>query len=148
MGRSPYFTSFCGAIPFKVTFDTGAESTLIQHSTAVQAGLLIRPTSHCARQADGSNLKTVGETTMTLTHDNLLFTTTALVVPTLDCEMLAGVPFFLDNGIVLNLPRGTFEIRAPTIPLANHEEHPCSPTVPVPCTQSTTKNDCSPRSVC
>ena len=89
MGKSPYFTAFCGMIPVKVTYDTGAESSLIRHSTAVKAGLKILPTSHAARQADGSPLSTVGETTVTLTRDNLSFSTTAIVVPTLDCDILA-----------------------------------------------------------
>ena len=72
---------------------------------------------------------TVGETMINLTRDNLHFQTSAIVVPSLDCDILAGVPFIMENNIILDLPRGTFEINGFKIPLSNPSVSPSSASV-------------------
>jgi hypothetical protein len=87
-----------------VTLDSGAESSLIGLDTAHRLDLKILPTKQKALQADGSNLDSRGEVTFTLTWNTLQFTLNAMVVASLDCEVLAGMPFLHDIEITINVP--------------------------------------------
>ena len=80
--------------PIQVTCDSGATSSMIKYSLAVQLGMKIAPTRHSANQADGkTKLTPRGEVHVTLTRHDMKFTLQALVVEELDCDVLAGVPF-------------------------------------------------------
>lgn len=105
--HSPTFNAFLNNIIVNVTVDSGAESSLIRRSTALQAALTIHSTHHAANQITGS-LKVLGEVFFSITRDSLSFSTTALVVPDLDCDILAGVPFLIDNAFVIDIPRSRF----------------------------------------
>jgi hypothetical protein len=71
----------------------------------------ISPTRHAANQADGkTKMTTKGEAHVTLTRNDMKFQLQALVVEELDCDILAGVPFMKQNGIVLDLPNDSIVI--------------------------------------
>ena len=66
----------------------------------------IRPTAHSANQADGkTKLDTCGEVHVVLTRGDISLSLQAVVVRELNCDILGGVPFMRENGIVLDLPK-------------------------------------------
>ncbi len=68
----------------------------------------INPTSHTASQADGTTkLQACGEIHITLSRGDKQFKLQAVVVKHLDSDILAGMPFLKENGIVLDIPRDT-----------------------------------------
>jgi hypothetical protein len=89
-----------------ITLDSGAESSLILHSTLHRLGLKPKPTTQRACQADGkSGMNVVGEVDFILTRNRIPFLVNAMVVKDLGTEFLAGEPFFEDNKIILDTPR-------------------------------------------
>ena len=97
--QSPY-NVFYQHYPVKVVIDSGAETNMIRESAARQIGIPISSSSQLALQADGhSSLEVVGETRITLTRDKHSFLLEALVVSNLDSDILAGVPFMIQNDI-------------------------------------------------
>ena len=85
----------------KVTLDTGAAASLFTKSICRSAGIPILP------EADGqSYLPIIGEINIYLNCEEIpLLHLTALVVPKLDCEILAGMLFIMSNQIVINTPK-------------------------------------------
>ena len=91
-----------------ITLDTGAESNLIHKREARHLNLKVQPTSHRATQADGvTPMDVAGEVHFTVsricsitkkTH-SLQFN--GVVVNTLNCSILGGVPFLENNDIHL-----------------------------------------------
>lgn len=76
-------------------------------------------TSQLVHQADGqTQLEVCGEVQVTLTRDNLLFKLHAVVVTKLDCDILAGMPFLKDHGIVLDIPKNVIHV-------GEHHTIPC-----------------------
>ena len=91
--------------PILIICDSGATSSLIRHSLAVELDMNISPTGHSASQADGKTRMTSrGEVHVILTRNDLKFNLQVLVIEELDCDVLAGVPFMCTHGIVLDLP--------------------------------------------
>ena len=98
--QSPYINAFYQHYPVKVVIDSGAETNMICESVARQIGIPISSSSQLALQADGhSSLEVVGEIRITLTRDKHSFLLEALVVSNLDSDILAGVPFMIQNDI-------------------------------------------------
>ena len=96
--QSPYINVFYQHYP--IVIDSGAETNMICESVARQIGIPISLSSQLALQADGhSSLEVVGETHITLTRDKHSFLLEALVVSNLDSDILAGVPFMVQNDI-------------------------------------------------
>ena len=86
--------------PVKVVIDSGAETNMIRESVARQIGIPISSSSLLALQVYGhSSFEVVGETRITLTRDKHSFLLEALVVSNLDSDILAGVPFMVQNDI-------------------------------------------------
>jgi len=85
-----------------VTLDTGAETNMIRESSVRKIGATIIKSNQLAFQADGkSPLHIKGETNLTLSYNNKQFTLNALVVESLDVEILAGMPFLNSNDITI-----------------------------------------------
>ena len=100
--QSPYLRAFCGYHPVDVVIDSGAETNLIRESVALRFGANINRSTRMAYQADGrSPLDVVGETCLTLTRDSHSFTLEALVIGSIDVDILAGVPFMAVNDIAI-----------------------------------------------
>ena len=98
--QSPYINVLYQQYPVKVVIDSGAETNMIRESVARQIGIPISSSSQLALQADGhSSLEVVGETRITLIRDKHSFLLEALVVSNLDSDILAGVPFMVQNDI-------------------------------------------------
>ena len=76
-------------------------------------------TVHSGRSADKSNLPVLGELHFTLNFGNLDLPITALVVERLDCDILAGIPFYKTNDIYVHLKAETISIGNSTIPYGN-----------------------------
>jgi hypothetical protein len=85
------------------------------------------PTSHSASQADGkTKMSACGEIHVTLTRGDQAFNLQAVVVKELDVDILAGVPFMRDNGIVLDLPNDSIIIGKKCIPYIANKKHSLS----------------------
>ena len=86
--------------PLRVIIDSGAETNMIRESVAIAIGAKVTASSQIAFQADGhSPLAVKGETKITLTRDGHQFTLEALVVESIDVDVLAGVPFMESNDV-------------------------------------------------
>ena len=98
--QSPHFNVFYCQHPLKLTFDTGAETSMIKASVARSIDASIVKSSQQALQADGvTPLPVVGETHLTLSRAHLTLTLDALLVEDLDVDILAGTPFMIANDI-------------------------------------------------
>ena len=76
----------------------------------------INPTSHTASQADGTTkLQACGEVHVVLSRGDKKFKLQAVVVKHLDSDILAGMPFLKENGIVLDIPKDTIMIGKETV---------------------------------
>ena len=81
---------------------------------------------HTASQTDGkTHISTCGEVTMTVTKGDCVLTVQAVVVDSLDCDILGGVPFLKSNNIILDLPQESivingksFRYKSPNAPRA------------------------------
>ena len=100
---SPYFYAFYEHHPTHVVLDTGATSSLISKSFVKSAGIHMKSTKHSARSVDKSSLHIHGEVHITLNFSSISLPLTALVVDSLDCDVLAGVPFCKENDIQVHL---------------------------------------------
>ena len=75
---------------------------MIKDSVARSIGAAIKPSTQSALQADGrSPLKILGETKLQLQRDHRSYELDALVVESIDVDILAGVPFMMHNDITL-----------------------------------------------
>ena len=102
---SPYFHAFYQHHPAHIVIDTGATSSLISRSFVKRSGIIIQPTRHSARSVDKSTLKIHGEVKIQLNFGSIPLPVTALVVDTIDCDLLAGVPFCKENDIQVHLKK-------------------------------------------
>ena len=103
---SPTIDMFYKSNRLTVTLDTGAETNMIRESVVRKIGAHIIKSNQLAFQADGkSPLHIKGETKLTLSFNNKQFTLNALVVESLDVEILAGMPFLNINDITIRPAR-------------------------------------------
>jgi hypothetical protein len=100
---SPYFYAFYQHHPCHIVIDTGATSSLISKTFLMSAGIPIKPTRHSARTVDKSPIGVRGEVHITLSFANSELPITALVMDSLDCDILAGVPFCKENDVEVHL---------------------------------------------
>jgi len=129
--QSPYLLAFHRHHKVKLIVDSGAETNMIKESVALGIGARIVKSSQKSFQADGETLlDIVGETRLTLSRGSHSFFLDALVVRSLDVDILAGVPFMEYNDI------GTFPARR-IIVLADGTEvsYGSSPSVATPTTR-------------
>ncbi len=98
--QSPFINMFYKHHNLKITVDSGAETNMIRESCAVCIGAKVTKSSQVANQADGfSPLQIIGETRITVTRDHHELVLEALVVKSLDVDILAGVPFMYTNDV-------------------------------------------------
>jgi len=105
---SPYFFAFYKHKPCKIVIDTGATSSIVSQAFVQRAGITLRLTSHAARQIDKTPLKVLGEVKFNISFRDFILPIEALVTDSLDCDILAGVPFCRNNDI--NAYMGSDEI--------------------------------------
>jgi hypothetical protein len=102
INQSPSLPMYFRHHPVNLTLDSGAETNMVKESIARSIGAIIKPSTQSALQADGrSPLKIFWETKLHLQRDNRTFALDALVVENIDVDILAGVPFMVDNDITL-----------------------------------------------
>lgn len=102
VSQSPYFDTFYGHQPVRVTLDSGATGNMIRASAARSLGVEIEESSQSASQADGrSPLNVVGEVRIKLTNGDNVFFFEGLVTDTLDVDVLGGTPFMIRNDIAI-----------------------------------------------
>ncbi len=100
--QSPYIDVFHRHHTLRVTIDSGATGNMIRHSTAKRLGSRITTSTQSVSQADGSSqLQMVGETRLSFTRADKVFTFEGLVVENLDVDVLAGTPFMEANDIAV-----------------------------------------------
>ena len=91
----------------------GLHSSLICHDFATMLQMPISPTSPSVSQVDDKiHIMACGEIHVKLTRSPLSCCLQALVVPDLNCDILAGVPFMRDNDIQLVIPRNCIIIQS------------------------------------
>ena len=96
----------------KVTLDTGATAYFITESICRSAGIGILPATQRSIEAGGhSYLPIIGEINIYLHRGEIppLYLT-ALVVPKLGCEVLAGMSFIMSKQIIINTPKSVITI--------------------------------------
>ena len=119
MFPSPSFYAYYGQKRCLLTCDSGCNSSAVRLSTAQKLGFPIKNTTHSAQQADGnSQLKTVGETHVTLSVGKCKLQFEAVVVTNLGSEILAGMGFLRVNNIKLDIPNDRIIIGQSSIPYA------------------------------
>ena len=75
---------------------------MIRHTVVQRLGCRVTPSSQSVHQADGSSpLQMVGETRLSFTREDRIFTFEGLVVENLDVDVLAGTPFMETNDIAV-----------------------------------------------
>ena len=99
---SPYFYAFYKSHPVHLVVDTGATSSVVSATFLKRAGITIKPTNHSARAVDKAPLSISGEIRITLQFSDLDLPITALVVDSLDCDILAGMPFCVENDVTVH----------------------------------------------
>lgn len=98
--QSPYFDTFHGHIPVRLTIDSGATGNMMKASCATRLGVKITSSTQSAHQADGSSLlKVIGETRTSFCRDGHELYFEGLVVDNLDTDVLAGIPFMERNDV-------------------------------------------------
>ena len=102
-GTSPFFFAFYKHHTCKIVIDSGSTSSLVSKSFKKAVGFLERLTLHAARQLDKSKLNVRGEVKFTLNFEDTELPIDGLVNDELDCDILAGVPFFKATNIELHL---------------------------------------------
>ena len=100
--QSPYLDTHYNSQCVRVILDSGSTSSFIKSSFANKLGLDTKPARQSAKQADGvSKLNVKGEAHCLLTRGDKTFQLDALIVDTLDSDVLAGMPFMIKNDIAL-----------------------------------------------
>ena len=120
--QSPFFYAFYKHHTVKVVIDTGATSSLISSSFVKRVGLLQQPTAHAARQVDKSSLKLSGEVKFCLAFGEIELPIDGLVTDSLDCDILAGVPFCKANNIDIHLRAEKISLNGRSIPYGSQPE--------------------------
>ena len=96
---SPFFFAFYQHHTLKVLVDTGATSTVVSYSFVRRVGLKLLPSKHTARQLDQSTIPVIGEVKFTISFGKLELVVEGIVNNSIDCDILAGIPFCKDNDV-------------------------------------------------
>lgn len=121
---SPSFYAFYGHHPCRCIIDTGATSSLISSSFLKLAGIDVKPTRHAARQVDRSTIPIQGEIHISLSYGGMSLPIDALVVDTLDSDILIGVPFCKENDVTVHLKHDYISIQDMKIPYGTKSTRP------------------------
>jgi len=90
---------------------------MIKESVVKQLGIRIYPNSQIATQADGNlKLEIVGEVHFNVERDNFLLKFEGLVARSLDADVLAGIPFCIQNNISLHPATSSVQIQETPYP--------------------------------
>ena len=105
--ESPFLDSFYKHHHVRLTIDSGATGTFINHSKAKEIGVPIRNPRQSAHQADGkSKLKIVGETYFEVVSHGHTLKVDALIAEDLDEDVLASSAFMSRNDVWTRPARG------------------------------------------
>ncbi len=96
---SPFFYAFHHHNICHVVVDSGATSSMVSRAFLILAGIMFSPTGHSARAVNKSPVTLRGEVSFTLHFNGKDMAITALVMDTLDCDVLAGTPFCKDHKV-------------------------------------------------
>ena len=108
---SPVLDVFVGSCSGELTLDTGAEINLIKVDACKDLKIPVSPASQKACQADGiSPLDVVGEVHFKSTRGHHEFQFDGLAVRTLNCDILAGMPFQELNDVYVRPSEGIIYI--------------------------------------
>ena len=92
----------------EITLDSGAEINLISEEECSKLRLEIRPTSQKASMADGASpLQIVGEVNFFAVREHHALKFCGLVVKSLNCPILAGMPFLHSNDVFIRPKQGS-----------------------------------------
>ena len=119
---SPFFFAFYEHHTVKVLVDSGATSSLISRTFAVRVGLNIQPTQHGAKQLDKSFLSVQGEVKFVIVFGDIELKVDGLINDSLDYDILAGVPFCMENGVDVLMSRELISIQGKLIPYGSKPE--------------------------
>ena len=109
--NSPSINAFYKHHPVSIICDSGATASLVSLAFATRCNIPIKKTMHGTSQADGkSKMSPCGETHITLSRGHCCFELEAIIVRELDCDILAGMPFLIDNNMVIDFPKETIVI--------------------------------------
>ncbi|ESO90481.1 hypothetical protein LOTGIDRAFT_164058 [Lottia gigantea] len=98
--QSPYLDTFYQHHHVRVTIDSGSETNMISHSLVLRLVIPVTKSTQHATQADGqTKLKIVGETRFELFRDTHILHLTALVVESMDVDLLGGTTFMSVNDV-------------------------------------------------
>ena len=124
---SPAFKAFYKHKAVNLTIDTGAETNMIKASVAHYLGVKITTTKQTALQADGiTPLEVIGETSISLSRNDLNLQLEALIVADLDVDVLAGTPFMTANDIAVRPARYEITIHGNEVIKYGHTIKPSS----------------------
>ena len=113
--KSPFFYCYVNSTPAKVVIDSGAESNIVSLSYVQRANIKMVKASQIARQLDKSAIKTCGEVNIDLQFGHIVMKLSALVVESMDSDILAGVPFCRLNGVEFSFAKEEIYIQGKTI---------------------------------
>ena len=113
---SPFFYAFLKHHTCRIVIDTGATSSLVSSDFIARTGIKLQPTSHAARQIDKTPLNLLGEAKFKLSFGDNELPIEALVTDSLDCDILAGVPFCKSNNIDVHLGSEEISLNQKRIP--------------------------------
>ena len=121
---SPLFYAFYKHMNCCIVIDTGATSSLISEEFVKRAGIKHYPISHAARQIDKSPLRLLDEVKFVLSFRGFDLPVEALVTNSLDCDLLAGVPFCKSNNIDVHMGSETISINCHPSLIINNRHLP------------------------
>ena len=118
--KSPYFFCYYNSTPCKVIIDSGAESNIVSRSFVQRCNIPMNKASQTARQLDKSMIKTCGEVDINLHFGNIVMNLSALVVESMDSDILAGVPFCRSNDVEFSFSKEEIYLQGKTIRYGSH----------------------------
>ena len=121
---SPFICTFYKHYSCKIVIDTGATSSMVSLHFVQRVGLTILSTGQGARQMDKSPVNVRGEVQFYVSFCNLRLKIEALVTDTLDCDVLAGVPFGKANRVMVDLENEKLFIQGQQFPWGATSEMP------------------------
>ena len=113
---SPTIYTFYRHIVCKILIDSGATSSMVSLAFVQRANLKVYPATQSARQLDKSRIGVKGECKFVVTFGKLELKVEALITDTMDCDVLAGIPFGMDNDVTVHMRSQEVSIMGVTVP--------------------------------
>ena len=120
--KSPHFYCYYRSTPCKVTIDSGAESNIVSLAFVKINNIKMTSATQHARQLDKTMVKICGEISIDLCFGNLTLKLSALVVESMDSDILGGVPFCRNNNIEFSFAKREIYIQGKTVPYGSQPE--------------------------